>query len=107
MKKSLSLFLMVVSLKTISQTNVIKVPENLVVENIPQINNSVVNDVKSYTESRGASFVAWHPTKKEMIITTRFANSNQLHYFRRTILRKSHSAMKSLVQHNTGVLTVG
>jgi hypothetical protein len=63
-----------------SQTNVIKVPENLVVENIPQINNSVVNDVKSYTESRGASFVAWHPTKKEMIITTRFANSNQLHY---------------------------
>ena len=33
-------------------------------------------------------------------------NSNQLHYFRRTILRKSHSAMNSVVQHNTGVLTV-
>jgi dipeptidyl aminopeptidase/acylaminoacyl peptidase len=63
-----------------SQTTTIKVPENLVVENIPEINSAIINDVKSYTESRGASFVAWHPTKKEMIITTRFASSNQLHY---------------------------
>lgn len=80
MKKSLSLLLLFVSLTTFSQTNAIKVPENLVVENIPSINNSIVNEVKSYTESRGASFVAWHPSKKEMIITTRFASSNQLHY---------------------------
>jgi dipeptidyl aminopeptidase/acylaminoacyl peptidase len=65
-----------------SQNKPIKVPENLVTENIPEINSSIISDVKSYTESRGASFVAWHPTKKEMIISTRFANSNQLHYIK-------------------------
>lgn len=80
MNKSLSLLFIVVSLNSFSQTNVIKVPENLVVENIPEINSSIISEVKSYTESRGAGFVAWHPTKKEMIITTRFASSNQLHY---------------------------
>lgn len=80
MNKSISLLFIVVSLNSFSQTNVIKVPENLVVENIPEINSSIISEVKSYTESRGAGFVAWHPTKKEMIITTRFASSNQLHY---------------------------
>ena len=80
MNKSLSLLFIVVSLNSFSQTNVIKVPENLVVENIPEINSSIIGEVKSYTESRGAGFVAWHPTKKEMIITTRFSISNQLHY---------------------------
>lgn len=58
----------------------IKPGENLIIENIPAISNNLVSSVKNYTESRGAGFAAWHPTRKEMIISTRFANSNQLHY---------------------------
>ncbi len=63
-----------------SQVGKLKVPENLVVENIPELNNTVANEVKAYTESRGAFFAGWHPQKKEMIISTRFANISQLHY---------------------------
>lgn len=62
-----------------SQSENIQVAENLEVEGIPAISNALVNEVKNYTEFRGASMVAWHPLKKEMMISTRFANSNQLH----------------------------
>lgn len=61
------------------QTN-IPVADNLVVENIPNLSTSYITDLKSYTESRSASLVAWHPVKKEMLIITRFGNSNQIHY---------------------------
>jgi len=73
-----SLFLIGTSLS--AQQTPIKVAENLVTDGIPEISSSIVSDVKSYTESRGASLVAWHPLRKEMLISTRFANSSQLHY---------------------------
>jgi dipeptidyl aminopeptidase/acylaminoacyl peptidase len=60
----------------------IPVPEKLVTENIPELPASYVADVKAYTEARSASLAAWHPLRKEMIISTRFANNNQLHYVR-------------------------
>jgi dipeptidyl aminopeptidase/acylaminoacyl peptidase len=41
---------------------------------------TLIGEVKNYTESRGATLVTWHPSKKEMVISTRFANANQLHY---------------------------
>lgn len=63
-----------------AQQPTIPVTDNLVVEGIPALSADLVNDVKSYTESRGASLADWHPAKKEMLISTRFANSNQLHY---------------------------
>lgn len=62
-----------------AQQTSIKVADNLEVEGIPAISQTVVSEVKNYTESRGASLAAWHPLKKEMLISTRFANSNQLH----------------------------
>jgi len=63
-----------------AQQTTIPVAENLVVENIPALSTSIVEEVKTYTEFRGASFVAWHPQKKEVLISTRFGNSAQLHY---------------------------
>lgn len=63
-----------------AQQPIIPVADNLVTDNIPALPASLISDVRSYTESRGASMVDWHPMKKEMIISTRFANSNQLHY---------------------------
>src|SRR4051794_34371962 len=53
--------------------------DNLVVENVPAIPMSVVEDVGRYTEARSAGFRSWHPTKREMLIGTRFADVPQIH----------------------------
>lgn len=57
----------------------ITVAENLVVENIPELSSSYISEVKNYTESRAASLFNIHPLKKEILISTRFGNSNQVH----------------------------
>lgn len=54
--------------------------ENLITENIPAIPKSLSEKIKKYTESRGADFTAIHPNGKELIMVTRFASTNQLHY---------------------------
>lgn len=59
--------------------NLVVPNENLITENIPEIPKDLANQVKKYTESRGASFVAVNPTKDEIIITTRFGATNQFH----------------------------
>ncbi|MBK9176896.1 MAG: S9 family peptidase [Flavobacteriales bacterium] len=58
----------------------IPVTDNLVVEGIPALPASLIGEVRSYTEARGASLAAWHPQRKEMIINTRFGNTSQLHH---------------------------
>ncbi len=63
-----------------AQQVAIQVASNLTSDGIPSLPLSLMSEVKSYTEARGASLVSWHPTKKEMLISTRFGNSNQLHY---------------------------
>jgi hypothetical protein len=39
----------------------------------------MADEVRKYTESRSAGLLDWHPTKHEMLISTRFGNSNQVH----------------------------
>ena len=58
---------------------VIMPTENLVVDGIPPIPAEIAAEVARYTESRAAGFSDWHPTKKEMLISTRFANTPQIH----------------------------
>ena len=53
--------------------------ENLVVEGIPKIPASIAEAVRPYAESRGAGISSWHPTRREMLITTRFADTAQVH----------------------------
>ena len=43
--------------------------DNLVVENVPPIPMSVVEDVARYTEYRTAGFRSWHPSKRERPIS--------------------------------------
>ena len=62
------------------EAKIITPGSNLIVDGIPSIPASIALDVKRYTESRSASLVTWHPVKSEMIISTRFANTGQLHY---------------------------
>ncbi len=63
-----------------AQNNSVMTPaENLVIRDIPAIPASIAREVKSYSESRSAVFVGWHPIKTEMLISTRFGNVPQLH----------------------------
>jgi dipeptidyl aminopeptidase/acylaminoacyl peptidase len=80
MKRLNFLFVLTLLITQLAAQQQIPVADNLVTEGIPALSTTLINDVKNYTESRGANLVTWHPAKKEMLISTRFANSNQLHY---------------------------
>jgi dipeptidyl aminopeptidase/acylaminoacyl peptidase len=53
--------------------------ENLVVEGIPTIPQALGATVSRYTQFRSASLNSWHPTKREMLISTRFGDVAQIH----------------------------
>src|SRR5262245_17429841 len=53
--------------------------DNLVVENIPPIPAALVEQVGRHTEFRAAGFADWHPTRREMLIRTRFGDTMQVH----------------------------
>jgi len=53
--------------------------ENLVADNVPPIPASIAAGVGRYTEFRAAGFSSWHPTRREMLISTRFADTSQVH----------------------------
>jgi len=62
------------------QKNNLVVPnENLITENIPEISRELANQVKKYSEARGAVLVNVHPKNNEIIINTRFGATAQLH----------------------------
>lgn len=53
--------------------------ENLVAEGIPKIPASLAESVDRYSNYRAASLASWHPTRREMLISTRFADVSQIH----------------------------
>lgn len=55
---------------------------NLVTEGIPPIPRSLVGTVNRYTEFRSAAFESWHPTRRELLISTRFGSVPQIHQVR-------------------------
>lgn len=62
-----------------AQSPVLTPGDNLVVEGIPPIPVELPAEVQRYTESRGAALVDWHPTRREVLISTRFGNAPQIH----------------------------
>ncbi|MGH9364084.1 MAG: S9 family peptidase [Thermoanaerobaculia bacterium] len=62
-----------------AETPVIKPGDNLVVEGVPPIPAALAEEVCRYTELRSAGFSSWHPTRREMLIGTRFGNTTQTH----------------------------
>ncbi len=53
--------------------------ENLVVEGVPPIPQELGKAVERYTQFRSASLSSWHPSKREMLISTRFGDVAQVH----------------------------
>ncbi len=80
---AVSLCLVLIMVSGLAQAQRMVVPgDNLVVDGVPPINSEIADQVRRYTESRAASFADWHPTKREMLISTRFGNTPQLHEVR-------------------------
>ena len=62
-----------------AQAPVISPTPNLVADGIAPIPASIAAEVRRYTEYRSANLVDWHPTRRELMISTRFGNAPQLH----------------------------
>ena len=61
---------------------VIQPADNLVASGLPEIPAEIADAAGRYTEFRTANLAAWHPTRREMLITTRFGDSPQVHEVR-------------------------
>src|SRR5688572_10502585 len=63
----------------LSTSALAQVPSNLVVENVPAFPPALVEKVRPYLDARSATFVDWNPMRPEMLVRTRFGETNQLH----------------------------
>lgn len=85
MKKLISLWLtacltaVVFAGGTLAESAIIAPGDNLVVEGIPSIPATLADEVGRYTEFRSAGISSWHPSRREMLISTRFGETNQVH----------------------------
>ena len=61
------------------QEAVIAPAENLVVDSVPKIPASLADAAGRYGSYRSANLADWHPTRREMLIATRFGDTAQLH----------------------------
>lgn len=85
MKKPLQLLLtssllaLVLAGSAFAQSDTVVPGDNLVVEGVPAIPTSLAEGVARYTEFRSAALLSWHPTQREMLISTRFGDTPQVH----------------------------
>lgn len=54
-------------------------PANLVADGIPEIPQEVIESVSPYLQYRTASLADWHPNERQILISTRFGETSQLH----------------------------
>src|SRR6266566_1200719 len=66
-------------LPAIAQDSYVAPPESLVVDGVPNIPSALAETAGRYAAFRGASLSDWHPTRHEILISTRFAETPQLH----------------------------
>ena len=88
------------------QPAVIKPGDNLVVENIPPVPAAIAEKANQYGEFRAAALQDWHPTKKEMLIGTRFADVPQIHMVKMPAVI-AHSSRFFLIAPAAAVLAQG
>jgi dipeptidyl aminopeptidase/acylaminoacyl peptidase len=61
------------------QSAVVPVPANVRAEGLPPVPASIADALAPYSSSRRAALLAWHPTRREMLIWTTFGNLPQIH----------------------------
>src|SRR5437899_6191434 len=62
-----------------AQSEVVTPNDNLVTDGLPPVPAAIAAAARPYSEFRTAAFWDWHPTRREMIIGTRFGDAQQLH----------------------------
>lgn len=62
-----------------AQTGTIAPTDNLVTDGLPPVPAAIAEAARRYGEFRSAGFLDWHPTRRTMIIATRFGDAPQLH----------------------------
>jgi dipeptidyl aminopeptidase/acylaminoacyl peptidase len=62
-----------------AQDRAVAVPAGIRVEGMPPIPQSIADDLARYTQFREAQLLAWHPTKRQVLITTAFGAVPQIH----------------------------
>lgn len=67
------------TLMVVAQSPTLNPGDNLVIAGIPPIPQSLTQTVDRYTQFRSAALASWHPTRREMLISTRFADTSQVH----------------------------
>src|SRR5712664_3154110 len=65
-----------------AQSGAVTPNDNLVAEGLPPVPAAIAAAARPYSEFRAAGFWGWHPTRREMIIGTRFGDAPQLHRVR-------------------------
>src|SRR5438445_333066 len=65
-----------------AQSEVVTPNDNLVTDGLPPVPAAIAAAARPYSEFRTAAFWDWHPTRREMIIGTRFGDAQQLHRVR-------------------------
>lgn len=65
-----------------TSTDVIAPNANLVVQGIPPVPASIARAVARYNDFRGHRFLAWHPTRREMLVSHRRAGADTTQIFR-------------------------
>jgi dipeptidyl aminopeptidase/acylaminoacyl peptidase len=53
--------------------------DNLIVDGLPPLPKMLVESADRYAESRAAIINDWHPSRREMLVNTRFADTPQIH----------------------------
>lgn len=61
------------------QAQFVEKPAGLVADGIPPVPAELASRTRPYMEFRSAGFSGWHPADRSMLITTRFANTAQVH----------------------------
>lgn len=54
-------------------------PEALAIEGMPAVPARIAVAMAPYSQSRRATFRSWHPTSREMLVSTRFGDTDQIH----------------------------
>jgi dipeptidyl aminopeptidase/acylaminoacyl peptidase len=80
----ISLFAMLMATVTClqAQETTLTPPENLVIEGVPPIHANLAETAGRYGSYRSASLLDWNPVNREMLVSTRFGDTPQLHLVR-------------------------
>jgi dipeptidyl aminopeptidase/acylaminoacyl peptidase len=62
-----------------AQEGIVKPPEGLAIEGMPPVPARIAAAMAPYGQYRRATFRSWHPVRREMLIATRFGDTDQIH----------------------------